>query len=67
VSFVVILQRGEFERRVVGVYRSFKRASADARAWDRVNGWGATVEPLSRLCPGFDPIPAGRRTVILSD
>jgi len=47
-TFVVILCRGEFERRVVGLYRSFKAASGDAKAWDGINGWSTTVEPLTR-------------------
>lgn len=31
---------------VRGPYRSFKRAEADAKAWDGIDGCSASVEPL---------------------
>lgn len=40
-SFVVIVESG-FHRRVYGPYRSFKKASADAKEW------GGTVSPVEK-------------------
>jgi hypothetical protein len=45
--FVVVVERGKWERFVWGVYRSFKSAEGDAKAW------GGYVLPLMKPEEGF--------------
>lgn len=42
-SFVVIIQRSEYETEVIGPYASFKHADADAQAM------GGSCYPLTRI------------------
>ena len=45
-TFVVVVERDKHST-TVGPYHSFKRADADARAWDGTEGRSAWVEPVT--------------------
>ncbi|WP_290906276.1 hypothetical protein [Aquabacterium sp.] len=44
-AFVVVVEQDK-KSTTVGPYRQFKRADADARAWDGTAGRSAWVEPM---------------------
>lgn len=56
-SYVVLIRFSDrVGVEVRGPYRSFKQASADAKAWDGVNAQSATVEPVVSI-DGYKRLP----------